>query len=419
MEEHVQLARGDYEAALGATSLATSILIKADKEVEVHRHSNGVYYVRFQWHGTPVNRSCRTKDRRTAYPIARRIRRDYIFNESQGKPTMAAANKERKLNDVIKLYESFCEESDKAPSPATAKKYIQQLRGWVKVLGVKTVSELEQEIKDHSLKKENARRKKLELRPLNKGGYASSLRGAAAVFSTEAVKYYKRRGFYVENPLAGEVPKGDFEKFIVPPGGLDFITELFQAAEKEISAHQQMYPIFLLALGAGLRAQEATHASWKHVNENGVYVRNDDVHRTKSNEPRIVPAGPSLKERLLELKPDGTGLDDFIAPDLRSRTTGTGDKKYKKRCDRALKQLNKWLRANGVTRYLTSHPCHYLRKLFGASILTNHPQGLQLAKKYLGHQTTDITERIYVDLLDTPEIDVLPEIGTEPQKEHE
>lgn len=404
--------------------------------MDVHKHPNGTYYVRFQWLGTPVNRSCRTKDRRIALPIAKRIRRDYILRQSQGKPTASVACKERKLKDIIKLFDRYVEESDNAPRPDTAKKYAQKLRGWIKILRVTTVTELKQAFADYSLKKENARRQKAnipiakendrrkikgekekKLLPLlSKGGYAASLREAAAIFSKDACKYYKRHGFHIENPLSGEVPKSEVEKFIVPPGGLNFISELFEAAEKELRGDKQLYPIFLLCLGAGLRVQEATHVNWGHIQANGIHVRCDEVHRTKSGKSRLVPAGSSLKQRLIELQPSNVCDEDFIAPDLRKRTTGSEIKKCKSRCDRRVRKLNSWLRSKGVNNSLTTHPCHYLRKLFGASILTRHSNGLQLAKKYLGHASTDITEKIYVDLLETPEVDVLPDIETKPEK---
>ncbi len=127
MDDSVQISRESYEAALNATSLATAILLKADKDVEVHKHPNGNYYVRFVWDRIAVNRSCKTKDRRQAYVIAKKIRRDYILNHSQGKPTSAAECKDRKLKEVIKLYHRFLNESDKAPRHDTGLKYIHQM----------------------------------------------------------------------------------------------------------------------------------------------------------------------------------------------------------------------------------------------------------------------------------------------------
>ncbi len=281
----------------------------------------------------------------------------------------------------------------------------------MRILDATTVNELKEAFLDYSLKKENARRKMAGEPPLSKGGYASSLRGTAGIFSKQALKFYKRNGYHIENPLAGEVPKADFEKFIVPPGGLDFIKELFEAAQNELSHEPQIYPIFLICLGAGLRVQEATHVSWKHIQAGGIYVRSDEVHRTKSGLPRLVPAGDSLKMRLLGKMPSDASPDDFVVPVLRDRTTGSGrPKKTKSRCDKAIKKLNAWLRQHGVTKDLTTHPCHYLRKLFGAVVLTKHPRGLALAKKYLGHESTDTTEKIYVDILETPEVNSLPEI---------
>jgi integrase len=379
--------------------------------VEVYKHPNGTYYVRFKWQGKVVNRSCGARDRRKAMPIAKNIRLDYIEKHAAGKPTSAVRSKDRKLKDVIKLYKKFILESDKAPSPDTARKYVQQLTRWIKRLDAHTISEFRAAFQDYSLKKENARRLRDGDKPLQKGGYASSVRSAAAIFSKEALKYYKRHGYQFENPLSGEVPKATFEKFIVPPCGLEFIKTLFRAAEEDLSEEKQMYPIFLLCLGAGLRAQEATHVKWCDIQDAGIIVRSDEAtHQTKNRKARTVPAGPTLKHRLLKLKPVAAGMDDFVAPALRRSKINTAQKKYKQRCDRALKKLNKWLRTQGVTSELTTHPCHYLRKLFGASILTRYANGLQLAKKYLGHQSTDITERIYVDLLETPEVDILPEL---------
>ena len=411
MKEKILIDKTQYEQGIGTIISGTYLLLESHKAVKAHKSPNGYYYVRFQWKNVSVKRSCRTKDPEKAKIIASKIRQEYILRSSQGKPTSAAALKSRTLSDTINLYNQFVLESDNAPSPGTAHKYILHLKKWMKILDANTDTELRVAFQDYSLKKENARRKKTGEPPLKKGGYASSLRSAAAIFSTDALKYYKRHDFHIENPLLGEVPKATFEIFIAPPNGLEFIDTLFRAAEKDLSGEKQMYPIFLLCLGAGLRAQEATHVKWCDIQDAGIIVRSDEAtHQTKNRKPRTVPVGPTLKQRLLKLKPTAAGMDDFVAPALRRSKINTAQKKYKQRCDRALKKLNKWLRTQGVTSELTTHPCHYLRKLFGASILTRYANGLQLAKKYLGHQSTDITERIYVDLLETPEVDILPDL---------
>lgn len=64
---------------------------KEDWGVTVWKHANGIYYVRFEWKGKAIQRSCRTKDRSEAKAEARRIRTKYIRRNSESIEKEAAA----------------------------------------------------------------------------------------------------------------------------------------------------------------------------------------------------------------------------------------------------------------------------------------------------------------------------------------
>ncbi|MGF1451202.1 MAG: tyrosine-type recombinase/integrase [Opitutales bacterium] len=299
-------------------------------------------------------------------------------------------------------------------SPRSCQDYLVRFQSFRKIHGLETYGELLAVAERYTLEQENQVRKACSrkkgqprLKQLSPGGFKSNLRAYAAIFSKKALAHYRKNGLQLENPFRELDSRAGFEAFQSPPGGLGFVEKLQADAKQELADRPGLYLLFLLALGCGLRAQEATHVRWCDIRENHLFVRSDEVHRTKSGLSRMVPITPLLRDLIGSFRPKQSSDEDYVLPPMRALRKQTTKRGARGLC--YTKGLGEWLKTKGIRRPLTTHPLHYLRKLFGAMIVTKHANGYALAKEYLGHQSITITEKIYVGLLEKPAPEIFKE----------
>jgi integrase len=181
------------------------------------------------------------------------------------------------------------------------------------------------------------------------------------------------------------------EPFEAP--SIEQIGTLVRQAEGELRLEDSnCYLLFLLALGAGLRVQEATHVKWMDITQDGIRVRSDKDHTTKTKRGRRVRVGPGLLSKLEEYRGDHEP-DDWVIPNLKTPRVG---RHPRKRAITTAKRLAKWLRTKLRSLGL-KNPSHWLRKVFGSVVARDY--GMHAASRYLGHSTIEVTEKVYVGLL--------------------
>ena len=226
---------------------------------------------------------------------------------------------------------------------------------------------------------------------------STDLRSGAAVFTPNAMKFYADAGMTVVNPFAGiHVQQYEIKPFEGYP--IESVRALMAAATDELRGKDgPAYAVFLLALCAGLRAQEAAWVKRTHIRPNGIFVESDsEAHVTKNTKSRFVPLPESVVVELRAIGGDGPFL---LADDERPN----GKKEVgNKRGYRVLKRLSAWLKTKGISY---GRPVHFLRKVFGSVVATRH--GLFTARDYLGHGSVIVTEKHYAALLEKPIVDLM------------
>jgi integrase len=373
----------------------------------IQKSATANWHIRFRWDGRDFKPSTGTSVKAEAERVAEDVKfRAIVAHET--KKGLPAATKttasELQLDAVEKLFKDF---AMLPKAPRSCPKYIECLRKLRLLHKIETLPQLALFLEKHSLEAENRVRAKIRKnsgsnrpKPLQDGGYKALLRGASGVFSKKALKYYREKADWImTSPFEVVDCRADFEPFRPPPGGLAFVAELQAAAAIELQDKPQIYLLFLLCLGCGLRAQEATHLRWQDVEDTQIYVRSDTVHKTKSGYGRYVPTSTKLTALIDSHKASNALPGDFVLTKVRNRKS-KGLTSI--RCCHFQIELGQWLKSKGICKPLTTHPVHYLRKLFGALIVTKHANGYALAKAYLGHDSIQTTEKIYAGLLERP-----------------
>lgn len=368
------------------------------------------WHVRFVWEGKTFRPSTGTSIRAEAERIAESIRLKAIVAYEVGKANPMQGAHDDKVVMLNQVEELFARYMSMPKSPRSAPKYLECFRKLRVLHQIETLLELTRFLESHTLRAENMTRAAIRERehsirpkPLSAGGYKSFMRNAAGVFSKGALQYYSRNIDVLENPFAELDLRANFEAFRPPPGGLEFVGTLQRNASAELRTTPPVHLLFLLCLGCGLRAQEATHVQWSDLGEKHLYVRSDSIHLTKSGHSRYVPISGKLRDLLLSYKLSSAVESDFV---IATKKAVLKRKKLPERCGHVQRQLGIWLRGQGIKEPITSHPVHYLRKLFGAMIVTRHANGYALAKDYLGHSSVVTTETIYAGLLERPAPDI-------------
>lgn len=219
---------------------------------------------------------------------------------------------------------------------------------------------------------------------------ASILRNAKALFSP---KLLRNLSLNLPSPLPfdgvdlGKRPRTRY-KSKVNPGAL------VQAAHNELKDNQpELFKVFLLAIGAGLRRGEIDRLSWKQFDWNKGTLRIEATEygdvKTESSDEEIDIGADMLayfKEQLKKTAGDFV-VASSVAPDPKRPKHWNH---Y--RCDRHFKDLIEWLHTKGVE---SRTPLHTLRKEFGS--LINQKFGIFAASAALRHSNISITREHYVD----------------------
>jgi integrase len=346
------------------------------------------YALAFCIDGKRIVKTLQTPNRATAEAKAKLL---IARTKEQGwavlKPRLPGARL-KDLEEFCELYRTWATTKEVPLRRLTAMKSISTLRRIARELGVSSLDQLVGRIPEWRAGQTNS-----------PASVSTDLRSGAAMFTAEAMKYYEAANWTVINPFAGiRAPQPEIKPFEGYP--LESIRRLIADAKIELKGKDDpAYAVFLLALCAGLRAQEAAWVQRSHLRPNGVFVESDpEAHVTKNTKSRFVPLPPSV---VAELQAIGGEGPFFLADAERPN----GNKKVgHKRGYRVLKRLSVWLASKGITY---ERPIHFLRKVFGSVVATRH--GLFAARDYLGHGSVVVTERHYAALLEKPVVDLMAE----------
>lgn len=163
------------------------------------------------------------------------------------------------------------------------------------------------------------------------------------------------------------------------------------------------YIIYLLGLGAGLRAGEIGAARQHWLEDmvqdgkvvHGIRIQTETDFRPKGKQERFVPLNDDIHAELKQLML--TTLPGTEAYILRGSKT--------ERTDQSFRRFSAWLVGLGWTRLKKAHE---LRKMFGSFV--THQAGLRAAKDTLGHSQQSTTDQYYAGQVNLPTYQI-PALG--------
>lgn len=306
------------------------------------------------------------------------------FGGDQTLPATPKPNQDPTIDETLDLYDAWIASAtpgERRPQPSTVATNKTRLRHLARLLKVNTVSEMRASMNGLT-------HQKLNITP---GNFVPLLRCAAGPFWAKVMNFYASRGIVFDTPFPTLPKVLKRPRFAAPT--IEQVRMLAAKAQDELSQlDPHSYLLFLLCLGVGLRQQEATHVRWEDVQSNGIMVRNDWVHKTKSDKDRFIPVGPSL---LVALEPYRRTADEWVVAECFHHTSKPSHMP-KKRAMVTARRLATWIRDTAGVDGL-KNPIHWLRKVFGSVVARDH--GLFTASKYLGHSSITVTEAVYVGLL--------------------
>lgn len=181
------------------------------------------------------------------------------------------------------------------------------------------------------------------------------------------------------------------------------VHRLIKQAHSELpQQHPNLFVVFLLALGAGLRRNEVDKLRWRevvHIAEQVEIIKTDVFEPKAYASLRKVRLPREFYQTILDFRGDA-GLDTFVVSPTRPVVLNVRRRVY--RCDADFRALNAWLEEKGI-RPRDKKKIHALRKHFGDVICSTY--GIYKAAAALGHQKVSTTERFYAA---PPEVDAPP-----------
>jgi integrase len=214
---------------------------------------------------------------------------------------------------------------------------------------------------------------------------ASTLRQAKALFAPDRKLPFEK----LPNPFAGvAVNVGTPPKYVSTVKAGD----LMRAAQTELATSApEAYKVFLLALGAGLRANEIDNLLWAQIDakENTVRIETTATFETKTeSSEREVFVDAGLIAELEKYRAAKTS--PYVLESKRLPKPGAAVASY--RAEITFDTLKKWLRAHGIVAH---KPIHTLRKEFGSLICES--SDIFTASRQLGHASIALTAAYYTE----------------------
>lgn len=230
------------------------------------------------------------------------------------------------------------------------------------------------------------------------GGANSVLKSARAIFGKRV-----RCDFWGE--IGVELPANILilnEVRLLPSGSTKYVPPTADEEAKFFSDIKDLkaqlpdsYAAFLMAYGAGFRADECRHAKWSWLKEiNGgwlLHIQFDDEYSPKGNKERTVPISDEVAQELIDTK-TARRLNHKWKP-LEVEYIIQRGRKYQ-----AFKRVSAWFKSRG---WKENRVLHQFRKHFGSQVVTQ-TGSLYDAQTLLGHSSYQTTELYYTAPLDVP-----------------
>ena len=334
------------------------------------------------------------------------------------------------IDEFCDTYRTATVSMERAPRQISVATYTRSLRQLCNLAGVKRVRELNREAIERGRDAYRAQaRGAKRVDSAIQNSVAKVIRNAAACFSVEALAVMRRNGLTLENPFLGIKRTQEIQPTSpLPQLALDRIwadaaklrdgdphapdpkVEKFAKQYRKKHGHKvrwkpvdfrkphpDAYAALLLALGAGLRANEIDKARWSWIK----FGANSECVLDVGEEVDFRPKGGT--RRLIRIP---TALHDAIVgarADLASPYIIGGEQSGKERVEGyrrpdTFRAVNSWIRARIGGR----NTLHRLRKQFGSEVATAF--GLFNAQKLLGHSSPTTTAKYYAAQTNLPEL---------------
>jgi len=168
--------------------------------------------------------------------------------------------------------------------------------------------------------------------------------------------------------------------------------ELIRDAAKTLpDNYPESFKVFLLALGAGLRAREIDTLLWKQVDLDAgtISIQTTPYFKPKSEDSAgVVELDSEIASILRGYRAKATG--DFVIESDHPPKVNVSY--HYLRAKKAFKELKLWLKLKGID---AAKPIHELRKEFGSQMCNAH--GIYNASRALRHADVAITAAHYLD----------------------
>lgn len=208
---------------------------------------------------------------------------------------------------------------------------------------------------------------------------SNEMRQARSIFSKAWIKRYKQLGIdtsWFSNWIALSLEGVQVTPFDANRKELDKIREACEALKE---SDPEMYLMYALAYGLGLRSSEIQRARFDDLHEDFDGNKLIRIHSPKSGgEYQDRPCDPSWWELINSHK---TSNDALIVPCQEDRITREFPSFLRRRC--------------GV---VDDRPVHRLRKYCGHRVMRKNGNNAFVASKALGHSSVEITSRVYVGM---------------------
>lgn len=398
------------------------------------------YYARFRHDGMTKRVRLHTSEKEKAAEEALRLSQR-LSQEGWSAVTVGQARLPHSpsIEEFCDAYQKATEAMESPPRPITVALYLRHLRQICSLAGVSTLRELTPDAIERGRDKYRAlarTKKRSEAAIQNSLGII--IRNAAACFSKDALAVLGRLGVSMEaSPFAGIKRSQKIEP--VSPLNTSIVDRIWkelpllrdgdpgaEAADlkkflsryrKEHEGrkarwlpidfrqpHPDAYCAVLLALGAGLRANEIDKARWSWIKFDSkgqcfLEVREESDFIPKGGTMRLIRIPQQLHNEL------GKARRDMASPYILGgqASQSVEDNGWGYRCRETLRVANTWLRDRGVEADdPRGNPLHRLRKQFGSEVATGF--GLFAAQKLLGHSSPTVTAKYYAAQTELPSL---------------